>query len=266
MADAMDMVIVRSGSEFSVNEHAGQRTEEKGYLPAGTIIAGQLQDTVGGGVSQFATTFYNAVFWGGYEDIAHKPHSFYFSRYPEGIEATISWTTPNLIFRNNTSKAIMIDTKYTDTSITVRIFGNNDGRTVKGEQSGGETKIWVPSRGGPDAIHIQGIVSSRFAVTTPGGPRYVANPDFSIDHVDQIQGERDGWSVTVTRRKLRGGTELLVEEEWNVRYRAQTAIFEVHPCRVPGQEATCPTTTTTTTIITPTTITPPTTTPPTTQP
>ena len=244
IADAMDMVIVRPGSEFSVNEHVGQRTEAKGYLPAGTIIAGQLQDTVGGGVSQFATTTYNAIFWGGYQDIAHKPHSFYFSRYPEGIEATISWTTPNLTFRNNTSKAIMIDTKYTDTSITVRIFGDNDGRTVKGEQSGGETKIWVPSKGGPDAIHIQGVVSDRFAVTSPGEPKYIPNPEFDINHVDQTQSERDGWSVTVTRRKLRGGTELILEEEWSVRYRAQFAVFEVHPCKVPGQEHTCPTTTT----------------------
>lgn len=264
MADALDMVIVGAGSEFSINEHVGQRTAEKGYLPAGTIVAGQLQDTVGGGVSQFATTFYNAVFWGGYEDIAHKPHSFYFSRYPEGIEATINWTTPNLIFRNDTPKAIMIDTLYTDTSITVRFFGDNDGRAVQGEQSDGETKIWVSSNGGPDAIHIQGIVSSRFAVTTPGEPRYVPNPELEIDHVDQIQTERDGWSVTVTRKKLRGGIMLIAEEEWIVRYQARLAIFEVHPCMVPGQEETCPSTTTT--IITPTTTTPPATTPPTTQP
>lgn len=269
MADAMDMAIVRSGSEFSINEYVGQRTEEKGYVPAGTIVAGQLQDTVGGGVSQFATTTYNAIFWGGYQDIAHKPHSYYFTRYPEGIEATISWTTPNLIFRNNTSKAIMIDTKYTDTSITIRIFGDNDGRTVKGEQSSGETKIWVPSKGGPEAIHIQGIVSDRFAPTFPGAPKYIANPEFDLNHVDEIQSERDGWSVTVTRRKLRDGTELIVEEEWTVRYLPAFAVFEVHPCMVPGQEETCPTTTTippVTTTTPPGSTTTPITTPPTTQP
>ena len=244
MADATDMVIVRSGAEFNLNEHVGQRTTAKGYLPAGTIVAGQLQDTVGGGVSQFATTTYNAIFWGGYEDVTHSPHSFYFTRYPEGIEATISWTTPNLVFRNNTDKAIMIDTQYTATSITVRIFGDNGGRTVKGEQSGGETKIWAPSEGGLDAIHIKGIVSERFAHVSSGGPRYLANPNFGIGQVHQVQSGRDGWSVTVTRRKLRGGTELIAEEEWTVRYRPQFAIFEVHPCKVPGQESTCPTTTT----------------------
>ncbi|HSO50149.1 MAG TPA: VanW family protein, partial [Acidimicrobiia bacterium] len=84
MADAVDKTIVLSGQTFSLNDHVGERTVEKGYLPAGTIIAGELEDTVGGGVSQFTTTLYNAVFWGGYEDVEHKPHSYYFSRYPEG--------------------------------------------------------------------------------------------------------------------------------------------------------------------------------------
>ncbi|MCZ6739823.1 MAG: hypothetical protein O7C01_08675, partial [Actinobacteria bacterium] len=96
----------------------------------------------------------------------------------------------------------------------------------------------------------------RFAQSSPGEPRYVANPNFGLDQVHRVQGERDGWSVTVTRRKLKNGTELIAEEEWTVRYRAQFAVIEVHPCKVPGREGTCPTTTTATTIPgpTPTTI------------
>ena len=262
MADRLDGAIVRSGQEFSVNGFVGQRTPEKGYVPAGTIVAGELKDTVGGGVSQFATTTYNAVFWGGYEDITHKPHSYYFSRYPEGIEATINWTTPDLAFRNNTNKAIMIDTKYTADSITIRIFGENDGRTVKGEQSGGVTKIWVAKAGGEAALHVKGTVSERFAHTSPGAPKYRGNPEFGLNQVDQTQSERDGWSVTVTRRILRNGTDLLKEQEWAVRYSPAFAVFEVHPCKVPGQEHTCPTTTT----LPPVTTTPSTTPPPTTPP
>src|SRR5680860_457280 len=108
MADTVDGVIVMPGEEFSLNGFVGERTTAKGYLPAGTIIDGEIVDTVGGGVSQFATTFYNAVFWGGYEDVTHKPHSFYFSRYPEGIEATISWPQPDLQFRNNDGSGVLI--------------------------------------------------------------------------------------------------------------------------------------------------------------
>jgi vancomycin resistance protein YoaR len=247
MADAVDKTIVLSGATFSLNDHVGERTVEKGYLPAGTIIAGELEDTIGGGVSQFTTTLYNAVFWGGYEDVEHKPHSYYFSRYPEGVEATLNWRSPDLKFRNNTESAILINTLYTDTSITVRIFGENDGRTLKGEQSGGRSKAWVDTEGGPDAIHVKGTVSDRYAVTAPPPPRYEPNPVLAVDQQDQTQTEAGGWSVTVTRRMLRGGDEnqVVQEQEWVVRYAPRFAVFEVHPCMIPGATTACPTTTTT---------------------
>jgi hypothetical protein len=248
IADAVDMAIVLPGKTFSLNDYVGERTVDKGYLPAGTIIAGELEDTVGGGVSQFTTTLYNAVFWGGYEDVEHKPHSYYFSRYPEGVEATLNWRSPDLKFRNNTDKAILIDTRYTDTSITVRIFGENHGRTLKGEQSGGNSRVWADVEGGPNALHVKNEVSDRFAFTDPPEPRYEPNPDFEVDQQVQTQTEAQGWSVTVTRRILRGGDpdQVVSEQEWVVRYAPRFAVFEVHPCMVPDTTVTCPTTTTST--------------------
>lgn len=247
MADAVDGAIVLPGETFSLNGFVGERTAEKGYLPAGTIIAGELEDTVGGGVSQFATTMYNAVYWGGYEDVEHRPHSYYFPRYPEGIEATINWRTPDLKFRNNTDGAILIDTRYTDTSITVRIFGSNDGRTLKGEQSGGRTKVWVDAEGGPNALHVKSTVSERYAFTDPPPPVYRPNPALAVDEQRQTQSEARGWSVTVTRRILLGGDENRVVEtrEWMVHYAPRFAVIEVNPCMVPDTTEACPTTTTT---------------------
>ncbi len=246
MADTIDGHIVMPGEEFSINGHVGQRTEEKGYVPAGTIIAGELVDTIGGGVSQFATTMYNAVFWGGYEDITHSPHSYYFSRYPEGIEATVNWRTPELIWRNNTDKAVMIDTQHTGTSITVRIFGDNDGRIVKGEQSGGSTRLDVVAEGGPDAHWVEGEVSDRFEFRDPPNPVYRANPELDVERQVETQSAREGWSVNVVRRIQRAGTELIEEQEWLVVYSPRFAVIEVHPCKMPGTSVTCPTTTTTT--------------------
>ncbi|HEX6945875.1 MAG TPA: VanW family protein [Acidimicrobiia bacterium] len=243
MADTVDGAIVMPGEIFSLNGFVGERTLEKGYLPAGTIVAGELEDTVGGGVSQFATTMYNAVFWGGYQDIEHRPHSYYFSRYPEGIEATINWTSPDLRFRNNSDSAILIDTRHTDTSITVRIFGNNDGRTVKGQQINGQTRIEVVSEGGPNARVVEASVSDRFNIKEPPAPEYRTNPSLRPDQVITIQSPDQGWTVEVVRRILVGGSEVS-RETWTVVYRPQRAIYEVHPCRVPGKENTCPTTTT----------------------
>ncbi len=259
MADTIDGAIVRPGEIFSINEFVGERTLEKGYLPAGTIVAGELEDTVGGGVSQFATTMYNAVFWGGYQDIEHRPHSYYFTRYPEGIEATVNWRTPDLRWRNNTSGAVLIDTRHTDTSITVRIFGSNDGRTVRGQQASGSTRIEVVASGGPNARVVEGTVSERRDVKEPPSPQYVTNSALRPDQVITIQSPDQGWTVEVVRRILVGG-EQASREVWVVVYRPQRAIYEVHPCRVPGQENTCPTTTT---LPPPTTV--PSTTPPTTE-
>jgi len=261
IADAVDGVLVRPGETFSLNGHVGERTLEKGYVDAGSIVAGEIVDTIGGGTSQFTTTMYNAVFWGGYEDVEHKPHSYYFSRYPEGIEATLFWQSIDLKFRNNREHGVLIDTLYTDTSITVRFFGFNHGRTLVGEQSGGETHIRVQNEGGPEALHVKGETSERLEITEPGEPQIRGNPEFGLNQRQTVQSPAEGWTVRVTRTILRGGTDLVEEQQWVWRYRPQFEIIEVHPCKVPGSSTSCPTTTTTTTAPpTTTTTAPPTTT------
>ncbi|MFS8494200.1 MAG: VanW family protein [Actinomycetes bacterium] len=262
IADEVDGAIVRPGEVFSLNQHVGQRTEQEGYLPDGTIVGGEIVDTVGGGVSQFATTLYNAVFWGGYEDVEHKPHSFYFSRYPEGIEATISWPSPDLKFRNDSDAGILIKTSYTDTSVTVSFYGNNDGRVLVGEQSGGQLRVGVVREGGPNARKVRGDRSERFDFQEPPDPLYRGNPELGINDTRQVQGAREGWSVRVTRTITVG--DETITQEWLVRYLPQQAIIEVHPCKVPGASQACPTTTTTTS--TTTTTAPPETTTTTTAP
>ncbi|CAN5891504.1 VanW family protein [soil metagenome] len=244
IAAAVDGAIVAPGAQFSLNDHVGERTAEKGYLDAGTIVGGEIVDTVGGGVSQFATTFYNAVFWGGYEDIDHRPHTFYFDRYPEGIEATISWPQPNLVFRNGDSSGILIKTEYSDTAITVKFYGNNDGRILSGQQSGGSLAVGVVAEGGSDARRVQGDRSDREDFRDPPTTMYRPNPDLKVEQQRVAQSAVQGWSLTVTRTiTVRGET---TSQNWPVRYLPRQEIIEVHPCRVPGATETCPTTTTTT--------------------
>lgn len=254
MADTIDGKLVLPGEIFSINDFVGERTIEKGYLPAPSIVGGEIVDTVGGGTSQFATTMYNAVFWGGYEDIDHKPHSHYYTRYPEGIEATLFWRSIDLKFRDNRDSAILIRTSHTSTSITVSFYGFNDGRTLVGEQSGGVTKVSVKHEGGPDALHVKGDRSDRYGITQPGEPRYKPNPDLDPEQQKQTQSEREGWSIDVTRQIFKANeTDLVEEQKWVVRYSPIFAVYEVHPCMMPGATTTCPTTTTTTVPVTTTT-------------
>lgn len=121
-ADIVRGVYLVPGESLSLNEHVGERTPETGFVPAGTILRGHLVPTVGGGVSQFATTMFNAAFFAGFDFEEYQSHSIYFSRYPYGREATISWPLPDLEVTNTTDYPALIWTSYTDTSITVSIY------------------------------------------------------------------------------------------------------------------------------------------------
>ena len=141
IAAAVDGAIVMPGETFSVNEHVGQRTTAKGYGPAGAIIGGRVECcdspiNIGGGTSQFATTLWNAIFFGCYEDVTHTPHSIYFDRYPFIREATLGFPSPDVAFTNDSDAVLVIDTSWTSGSITVSIYGNNGGRTCESETSG----------------------------------------------------------------------------------------------------------------------------------
>ncbi len=135
IADLIDGTVVLPGEVFSVNETLGPRTVSNGFTAAPTIVEGEMDDTIGGGISQFATTLFNAALRGGYEIIERQPHSVYFNRYPMGHEATLSFPHPDLIFKNDTQSGLVIKASYSETSIRVAIFGDNGGRVVKTEVS-----------------------------------------------------------------------------------------------------------------------------------
>jgi vancomycin resistance protein YoaR len=132
-ANVLNNTVVEPGQTFSLNEKLGPRTPEKGYVKAPVILEDGFGEDYGGGISQLTTTLYNAVFFGGYVDVEHSPHHYYISRYPMGREATIVYPYVDLKFRDDTKHGVLIRTYYTDTSITVTLYGDTDGRTVKEE-------------------------------------------------------------------------------------------------------------------------------------
>ena len=122
MADIVRGAIIRPGETFSLNGYVGRRTRENGFVPGGFIQNGVLTSDIGGGVSQFATTLFNAAFFGGLDFTEYQAHSIYFSRYPLGREATVSFPKPDLKITNNTPYGVLIWPTYTDTSITVTFY------------------------------------------------------------------------------------------------------------------------------------------------
>jgi vancomycin resistance protein YoaR len=115
-ARGVNGTLVMPGKTFSLNSVLGERTPEKGYNAAPTIIGGRLELTYGGGISQLATTIFNNVFFSGLEDVAHTTHSFYISRYPEGREATVNYSPRvDLIWRNDSPYAVLVQAGVTST-------------------------------------------------------------------------------------------------------------------------------------------------------
>ena len=95
-AELIDGTVLKPGETFSLNDTVGERTEANGFTEGYIITDGILVQDLGGGVSQIATTTFNAMFFAGLEDVEHKPHSFYIDRYPIGREATVAWGAVDL--------------------------------------------------------------------------------------------------------------------------------------------------------------------------
>lgn len=107
-AAIVDGTVLKPGEVFSLNDIVGERTRENGFTEGFIISDGIFKEDLGGGVSQMATTTFNAMFFAGLKDIEHKPHSFYIDRYPVGREATVAWGAVDLRFENDTPYGVLV--------------------------------------------------------------------------------------------------------------------------------------------------------------
>ncbi|WP_436777202.1 VanW family protein [Yinghuangia sp. YIM S09857] len=185
-ADLIDGSVVMPNQKWSLNDTVGERTAENGFAKGTIINNGRFQTDFGGGVSQVATTMFNAVFFGGLKDIQHKPHSFWINRYPAGREATVAWPSLDLEWQNDSGKPIYIDTSYTDSTITVTLLG-----TKKYDQ-------------------IKSVSSAKYDLVAPKTVH-----DTSAGCVAQEASQ--GFKIDVTRVFLQAGKEVR-REQFHTRY------------------------------------------------
>ena len=187
-ARTVDGTVLAPGEVFDLNEVLGRRTAAAGYAEATIISGGRYVESYGGGVSQISTTLYNGAFFAGLELVTHQPHSFYISRYPEGREATLSWGSIDLRFRNDTSTGVLIQMSAASSAsgdVTVRFWGT-------------------------DVSDVETSTSSRRDITQPASRE--------LDSDDCIPSSAsEGFTVTVTRTVTRGGA-LVHDDSDVVRY------------------------------------------------
>jgi vancomycin resistance protein YoaR len=209
-AALLDGAVVEPGERLSLNQRVGKRTKKRGFVLAPSIGEGEVVETFGGGISQLTTTFYNAVFDGGYAVVSRKPHTFYFPRYPMGVEATLSWPRPDFVFRNDSKTGVLVRASFTDESVTVKLYGDNEGRKVK-----------------------------RFLSKTfdPTDPRTDYQPDESLplDKPKVKDAGTQGFTVNAGRDIVfANGTKK--HEERKVVYHGKPRVVAAHPCAIPKGE------------------------------
>ena len=172
-ADLLDGALVLPGATFSLNGRVGERTAARGFAPGYIINHGRLEVDYGGGVSQLATTTFNAAFFAGLEDVEHHPHSFYISRYPEGREATVAWGAKDLRFKNDSGHGIFVTTAYTNSSVRVTMWGTKRFTKVTSIKSARSDLKPIPTQYDPrpagvtpgSCVHQDGVPGFRVSVT-----------------------------------------------------------------------------------------------------
>ncbi|TCC60492.1 hypothetical protein E0H73_21420 [Kribbella pittospori] len=177
--------LVKPGDTFSLNKIVGERTKENGFTEGNIISGGKFVLDLGGGVSQSATTTFNAAFFAGLKDVEHKAHSVYISRYPIGREATVAWPAVDLKFLNDSGHGVLVQTIFKAStpgsagSITVKIWG---------------TKVWD-------------ITAGQSGKRNPRAPKVVYNPDPKC----RPQAPTAGFDITIFRYFAKNGVRQKTE-------------------------------------------------------
>lgn len=199
----LDEILIAPHEIFSFNKTTGQRTKEKGFLEAPTIIQRELVDTFGGGVCNVSTTIFNTAFLGGYKIIERNPHAWYISRYPPGRDAAVSWGVQDFKFQNDNDYWILIKGESTKSSCTISFYSTDIGREVE-------------------------IITTPFSNFKSYSVKYKSDPE--VEEGTEVVDSKgvDGRIVTVTRIILKDG-EILSNEKIFTRYYPKNKIILLNP-------------------------------------
>ena len=132
-AGKLNGFIMLPGETFSYNETIGQRTEEAGFKTASAYSDGQVIEALGGGICQVSSTLYCASMFAQMKTVSRTNHYFKVDYLDYGLDATVSWTSPDFKFRNDREYPVKITAWCDDESqsLTIEIWGTDtDGSYV----------------------------------------------------------------------------------------------------------------------------------------
>ena len=111
-------------AELDFNRDMGPYKASSGYMPAGVLVDGQLQQGYGGGTCQVSSTLYNVVLQlPGLTVLQRRAHGNNGASYlPIGVDAAVGNSSLNFRFRNDYPFPIHIDASSQDGALTIAIY------------------------------------------------------------------------------------------------------------------------------------------------
>jgi vancomycin resistance protein YoaR len=180
-AELITGVLIRPGEVFSLLDNITPIDALNGFGNAGIILQGQFTQGMGGGLSQLATTTYNAGFFAGFEDVESRPHTLFISRYPAGREATIVNPGQDLKFRNNTPYGAVMQGWIQGGRVHVAVWSSPH---FKVETTASErqniTQPIVEERSGPNCMY-QSVGPAGFRITNTRRVYLVSNGELAFE-------------------------------------------------------------------------------------
>jgi vancomycin resistance protein YoaR len=130
-ARRLDGMVVKPGQQFDFWNAIGEVSFRTGYRLGGAIVGGHSVEgkALAGGICATSTTLFNAAARGGLEIVTRQPHWYYITRYPLGLDATVS-QSQTMRFRNDTRFPILIKAHASPGTVTFEIWSVPNGRTV----------------------------------------------------------------------------------------------------------------------------------------
>ncbi|MCX7903756.1 MAG: VanW family protein [Caloramator sp.] len=130
-AQSLDGTVIMPGEIFSMNKVLGPRVASKGYKEAPIIINGTLVPGLAGGICQVTTTVYNAALLANFDIVERRPHGLKVSYVPPGRDATISGSSIDFKFKNNSNAPIYIKAWVSNSYVNVVFYGANQNPNIK---------------------------------------------------------------------------------------------------------------------------------------
>ncbi|MBQ9264955.1 MAG: VanW family protein [Clostridia bacterium] len=120
----LEQLSLLPGVEMDFNGDIGPYRASEGYMPAGVLIDGNVQQGYGGGTCQVSSTLYNVVLQlPGLTVLQRRAHGANGASYlPIGVDAAVGNSSLNFRFRNDYPFSIRIEGTSQDGALTLAIY------------------------------------------------------------------------------------------------------------------------------------------------